>query len=288
MIVLYGLLVYGTMAQFEVVTFNHLFGQAHRYSAIRVWGSIAFIVAVMGLGPWFDYQGAHTSLPWWAAGMYLCGWLIAWQIPEPQRRRTAVAEGGIGAVLRQRPVIGLLLACLLAQVSFGTYYGFFSIYLKAHGYSGGLSSLLWALGVFVEVCIFWWIPRVLPRLSLTTLFLWSMASMALRWVLTVICVDHPILLAAVQLLHGSSFGLYHLSAVNLIQRLFPASLQGRGQAAYIGASYGLGGAIGGWLSGALWDAIPVTWIWLGAAAMAAAGWAVARWGFAAGIKAEPE
>lgn len=284
LIVLYGLLVYGTMGQFEVVTFAHLAADSHRYSSIRVWGSIGFIVVVLGLGPWFDRVGVG-ALPWWIAGMFLCAWLLAWRIPEPRLPSHGNAAGRMLDVLTQRPVAGLLLACLLAQVSFGTYYGFFSIFLEQHGYRRSLIGGLWALGVACEVAVFWWIPRVMQGLSLERLFLWAMASMALRWVLTVLCVDHPLWLALTQLLHGSSFGLYHLAAVNLIQRLFPPSLQGRGQAAYIGASYGLGGALGGWLSGALWAQIPVPWIWFGAAGTAVLGWVVARWGFAPRLRA---
>lgn len=282
LIIVYGLLVYGTMGQFEVVTFTHLAAASHRYSAIRVWGSIGFIVVVAWLGPYFD-RNSVRSLPWWIAGMYLCGWLLSWRIPEPPRLAASAAGTGVWTILRRRPVYGLLLACLLAQLSFGVYYGFFSIYLEAHGYRRGVIGMLWGLGVVAEVCVFWWMPRVLPKLSLPMLFLWAMASMALRWLLTMLCVDWPPALAAVQLLHGSSFGLYHLSAVSLIQKMFPSQLQGRGQAAYIGASYGLGGAIGGWVAGWLWTRVPLGAIWIGAALVALLGWQVARWSLRRGI-----
>ncbi|MEN8720690.1 MAG: MFS transporter, partial [Oceanococcaceae bacterium] len=66
-------------------------------------------------------------------------------------------------------------------------------------------------------------------------------------------VDDLAGLLALQLLHLSSFGLYHACAVNFIHREFGAHLQGRGQALHVSLSFGLGGATGSLVAGALWD-----------------------------------
>ncbi len=271
----YGVLVNGTMAQFEVVTFSHLGIAEHRYARLRLWGSVGFVVVVLGLGPVLERLGILT-LPAWIAAMFVVALLIAQRVPEPiGGPRHLVGDGGLLATLRRREVIALLVACLLAQVSYGPYYGFFSIYLEDHGYRKGAIGLLWALGVTAEVAMFWFISRVLPQLSLRRLFLWSLAATALRWVMQIAAVDHPSALAAVQLIHALSFGVYHLAAVNLVQQLFPPALQGRGQALYVGVSYGIGGALGGWLAGLLWDRVPVDWIWIGGSVAAAVAWVIA-------------
>lgn len=36
--------------QFEVITLNHLGAEIHRYSRVRLWGSVGFIVAAVGVG----------------------------------------------------------------------------------------------------------------------------------------------------------------------------------------------------------------------------------------------
>ncbi len=278
LIVIYGLLVHGTMAQLEVVTFTHL-AEAHSgYARIRLWGSVGFLLLVVGLGPVLDLAGL-LSLPYWIAGFFVAAWLVALRIPEPPALpRTADGKQGSAlAVAYQGPVLALLCACLLAQLSFGPYYGFYSLYLEEHHYSKATTGFLWALGVLAEVGIFWLIPRYLPRLSLTRLFVISQAVTALRWLLTPLLVDWMLATAAVQLLHAVSFGVYHLAAVNLIQRYFPAHLQGRGQAIYIGMSYGAGGAIGGWAAGQLWGQINNDHIWVLAALVAAAAALLAHW-----------
>jgi MFS transporter, PPP family, 3-phenylpropionic acid transporter len=274
-LVAYGALVNGTMAQFEVVTFSHLENAEHRYARLRLWGSVGFVVVVLGLGPILEWLGILT-LPAWIAAMFVVAIWIAVRVPEPiGGPRHLVGNDGLLAILRQREVIALLIACLLAQVSYGPYYGFFSIYLEDHGYRKGAIGLLWALGVGAEVAMFWFISRVLPQISLRRLFLWSLATTALRWVMQIVAVDNPSALAAVQLIHALSFGVYHLAAVNLVQQLFPPALQGRGQALYVGVSYGIGGALGGWLAGMLWERIPVEWIWMGGSAAATLAWLIA-------------
>ncbi|HZP11347.1 MAG TPA: MFS transporter [Nevskiaceae bacterium] len=282
-LIAYGALVNGTMAQFEVVTFSHLDRASHRYARLRVWGSVGFVVVVLGLGPVLEQLGI-LSLPAWIAAMFVFALVIAQRVPEPiGGPRHLAGDGGLLATVRQRPVIALLVACLLAQFSYGPYYGFFSIYLESHGYRKDAIGLLWSLGVIAEVAMFWFIASVLPQLPLRRLLLWSLAATVARWLLQVAAIDHPGALAAVQLIHAISFGVYHLAAVNLVQQMFPPALQGRGQAIYVGVSYGIGGALGGWLSGYLWDRIPVEWIWIGGSAAAALAWLIA-W---RGLRASP-
>ena len=279
-IFLYGLFANGTMAQFEVVTFAHLAAQSHGYSRIRVWGSIGFVVLVLGLGPVLEWLGIQT-LPYWIAALFAGAWLVALRIPDAMVS-TAAAQPTPSAwsVARQQPVLALLLACLLAQISFGPYYGFYSLYLEQHGYRKDVIGLLWALGVIAEVVVFWLIPRWLPRLSLRWLFVASQLVTVLRWLVTPLVVGSLVASAGVQLLHAISFGVYHLAAVTLIQRQFPQALQGRGQAIYIGMSYGVGGALGGWGAGQLWSRIDPDLIWVIAAAVAGLAACIAHTGLA--------
>jgi len=45
------------LPQFEATTLNHLGDETHRYSSVRLWGSIGFVVAVAVLGSVFDKTG---------------------------------------------------------------------------------------------------------------------------------------------------------------------------------------------------------------------------------------
>jgi len=271
---LYGMFNNGPMPQFEVVTFHHLGDNADRYGRIRLWGSIGFIVAVLAMGPIFERIGVGT-LPLWVAGFFALAWLTGLRIPEPPQAQVAENGASVLGALRQPAVIVLLLACLLSQVSFGPYYNFFSIWLAGHGYSKSVIGFLWAFGVVAEVGIFFVMHRLRQHWSLRSMMLWALAGTALRWLLQMTFVDNLPWMTAVQALHAISFALYHFAAVSLIQQLFSGALQGRGQAIYTGLSYGVGGAIGGFGSGLLWEAIPPDLLWLVAGGVALLAWFIA-------------
>ncbi|MDH5571640.1 MAG: MFS transporter, partial [Gammaproteobacteria bacterium] len=55
--VLFSFFWNASLPQFEATTFSHLAGQSHRYSSIRLWGSIGFIVAVWVLGKILEGHG---------------------------------------------------------------------------------------------------------------------------------------------------------------------------------------------------------------------------------------
>jgi MFS transporter, PPP family, 3-phenylpropionic acid transporter len=46
---------HAVLPQFEVITLTYLGNQYQRYSQIRLWGSLGFMTAVVGLGWLFDY-----------------------------------------------------------------------------------------------------------------------------------------------------------------------------------------------------------------------------------------
>jgi PPP family 3-phenylpropionic acid transporter len=270
----YGMFNNGTMPQFEVVTFNHLGASADRYGRIRLWGSIGFVVTVMAMGPVFERIGVGW-MPLAVAGLFALCWLTGLRIPEaPAGPRSGASESVMG-VMRRPEVIALLAACLLSQMSFGPYYNFFSIWLKDHGYNKFEIGFLWAFGVVAEVGIFFVMHRLRRFWSLRSMMLWALGGTALRWFLQMTFIDNMPWMTAVQALHAVSFALYHFAAISLIQQLFPGAMQGRGQAIYTGLSYGVGGAIGGFGSGLLWEVMHPDLLWLVSTGVALLAWLIA-------------
>lgn len=265
------------LPQFEANTFNWLGSERARYSRIRLWGSVGFILTSATLGPLLDVTGV-LALPMFVAALYLGLWVVSLTSPAAPRREAREDSGPIAGVLRQPHVWSLLLVCFLMQASHGPYYTFFSIYLQDAGYGGFSIGALWALGVIAEVGVFLAMQRLLPRFGARRLLLASLGLTALRWVMIAEFVDSlpPLLLA--QLLHAASFGLYHAVAISLIDRFFTGSHQGRGQAFYSSLSFGAGQAVGSFSSGLLWGAIGgIATFWL-AGAVAAAAFFVAAFG----------
>jgi PPP family 3-phenylpropionic acid transporter len=267
----------GVLPQFEAVTMNHLGALTARYSHVRLWGSIGFIISVMALGPVLGRLGM-SALPAVMMALMAGIWLMTLTVPDNPGRLHEHETPHILKALRRPEVIALLVSCLLLQASMGPYYTFFSIYLDDHGYGQDMIGFLWAIGVIAEVLVFLRMHRWLPRLGAKRLLVMALGLTALRWVLIALAVKSlPVLLFA-QTLHAASYGLYHASAIYLIHELFPGRLQGRGQALYSSLSFGIGGALGSLSSGYLWGGLGEAQTYLVAAVVSALAMVVAMIG----------
>lgn len=67
------------LPQFEANTMNHLGEDTHKYSVIRLWGSMGFILAVVGLGSFLDSYGmalVPKVVIVLFAGIVICSFLV--------------------------------------------------------------------------------------------------------------------------------------------------------------------------------------------------------------------
>ena len=267
------------MPQFEAVTLHYLGTQPERYSRVRVWGSVGFVLTAFGIGPLLDGFGAGV-LPWVVLAMFVFMLLMALAVPEVQNQpEHADAEAGFERKLRaqawpilKRPEVYLFLAAsLLLQASHGTYYAFYSVYLEAHAHSNTLIGALWALGVLAEVGVFMLVHRLLPRFGVLPLMLAVMLLTSVRWVVIGSLPDSVLALVLAQLLHAFSFGVAHAVSVEFIRQHFTQGTQGRGQALLSSIGYGAGGVLGFWLAGLIWQYVGSLASFLISAAMVLAG-----------------
>ena len=268
----------------EAMTLSHLGNRIEGYGRIRLWGSIGFIVMVVGLGYALDYLSI-TWLPWAVLLVMLGIAAFARVIPESIIVSYHTDHISVWEIVRKPEVASLLIACLLMAVTHGPYYIFYSIYLVDHGYDKSTVGWLWALGVLCEIGIFLIIPRIFARVTLRRLILVSFALAVVRFLVIAWGVESAWLMWGAQVLHAFTFGTYHAAAMGLIHQHFQGRHQARGQALYTSISYGIGGALGGLASGWSWDSMGSTWTFTLAALSAGLAWAVySIWG---GIKPVP-
>jgi PPP family 3-phenylpropionic acid transporter len=238
---------------------NHLGANPHRYSVIRSWGSIGFIMMVMLAGPMIDEQGVRVILPI-LAGAFIMIWLATMVTPADKGQEdTADAQASRMLTIIRRPeVTGLIIIFFLMQFSHGAYYAFFSIYLEQYGYSKTQIGQYWALSVLAEVMVFLLVPWMIKLVGVKPLLVISLLAAIVRWMLTAWFVEHPIILFFSQTLHAATFGLFHAVSIYFIHHYFRGRLQGRGQALYSSVSFGAGGALGSLLSGYSWEVLGPT------------------------------
>ncbi|MGH1538328.1 MAG: MFS transporter [Gammaproteobacteria bacterium] len=250
-----------TLPQFEAATMNNLGDRKHMYSRIRLWGSVGFIFTASLLAPVVERFGIHY-LPWIVLLILILTWLNTLFVNEKLPSLQEVAPSSMLKTCLQPHVFALLLACFLIQASHGPYYTFFSIYAEDNGYSRSLIGQLWSLGVLAEVVVFYFMYRWLPKFGAKILLVTAMLLTVIRWWLIAYYVEYLSILLFAQLLHAASYGLFHASAIHLIDKYFTDSIQGRGQALFASISFGLGGSLGSLVSGYTWNSIGPSYVYL--------------------------
>lgn len=247
-----SLLSAGAVPLVEAITFSVLQGRAGQYGPIRLWGSIGFILAVLGTGVWLDHHEAATLLDILLV-LTAVACAVSYAVPHGAAPRAQHADTRLGAVLGRPEVLAFFGACFCMTAAHGAMYVFYSIYLEAAGYSKTLIGALWTVGVLAEVVLFLRLPQLLRRFSLRSLLLVSFACAVVRFLAIGWGVESIALLAAAQLLHAATFGAFHAGSVAAVHRLFPGPLEARGQALFSSLAYGLGGAAGSLVAGWSWE-----------------------------------
>jgi PPP family 3-phenylpropionic acid transporter len=250
---------HAVLPQFEVITLAHLQGQTSRYSQIRLWGSVGFILTVVGLGrllEWFSLDAYPQALLFIMLGIVASSWWVPNAQPVASSQRSL--SGGFLKQLRHPGVLAFYASVALMQLSHGPYYTFLTLHLERLGYSRGVIGMLWAVGVVAEVLMFMAMSRLLQRFSVKQVLMASFLLAAVRWVLLGNFAEYLSLLVLAQVLHAATFGSFHAAAIHFVQRSFGPQQQGQGQALYA-ALAGTGGAMGALYSGYSWNTLGAGW-----------------------------
>jgi PPP family 3-phenylpropionic acid transporter len=241
-----------SMPLIEATTLTYLGKNTAHYGRIRSWGSIGFIVSVVGLGYAFDYIAIAWLL--WAGLVCEVGILIfSRQIPKTAVLAHHTDHKPIKQIVLQPRVLALFGACFLMAVAHGPYYTFYSIYLVEHGYAKSAVGALWALGVICEIGVFFLMPALVRRFGFARILLASFAAAVLRFLLIGWAVDWVVLLLLAQVLHAMTFGSFHAASLGMVHEFFQGRHQSRGQALFGSMTYGAGGMLGGLASGPIWQ-----------------------------------
>ncbi|MFT4906550.1 MAG: PPP family 3-phenylpropionic acid transporter [Oleispira sp.] len=287
----YGFFWSAILPQYEILTLHHIKNDLDAYSSIRLWGSIGFIVLVSVLGWVFDVISLNY-LPAIMLVLMLAIVFNSFVLPAPEQGREFLSPydasdedpsdritAGINWGL-----ISFLIITVLIQISHGPYYVFFSIYLQQLDYSHWMIGLLWSLGVFSEIIIFWKIAMFMRRWSLRELVMLALLLTVMRWLMTAYLANTGFLLVLSQCLHAFSFGLLHVVSVKYIAIFYPGKQQLHGQALYSGLGFGLGGALGAYLAGLAWAVYGAEWVFVMSAMLALVTMLVAYYGLPQGNK----
>jgi len=266
----------GGLPLVEAITLSTLAGRSGHYGPIRLWGSIGFIAAVLAVGAWLDHH-ASLTLPGVLLGLALAALAAAAALPSgggPASHASDVAHLQESTPKSVWTVFG---AGFCMAAAHGVLYAFLTLHLQRLGYSGKLIGALWTLGVLAEIVVFFYLPALFRRFSLSAILIASLLAAVVRFAAIGWAAAYLAVLVLAQLLHAATFGAFHAASVAAVHRLFPAGAHARGQALYSSLAYGGGGATGALLAGWAWERGGAGLAFSLAAASAALGAALLIW-----------
>jgi PPP family 3-phenylpropionic acid transporter len=277
-IALYSLTFTAIVPAYDAVVLDRLGADRAQYGRLRLWGSIGFVIMVLGVGALIERVGDGVIPLALVAGHVLAvlAFLTLPRVGGHAGLRTAVS-GGFLRALSDAPTRMLLLIAFLQIAGFGAFNGFYTLFLRHYGYSERLISIYWALGVISEIVMFWLSPRILARVAMGHLLAGSVAVTVLRWLVMALLPTSLFWNTLAQVSHAACFGLFQAATVMLAARFAPAGAGGRAQALLSAAGAGLGGIVGSLVAGYLYQAVGPSAAFLGGTVFAALALLCTRW-----------
>jgi len=219
LVLLFGIFRSPMVMLADVVALERARGAGTTYGALRLWGSVGFLAAVLLAGRTVDLR-APASLPATVAGLLLVAFLAALTLPGRPAQPGLPAAAEARALLSAPDFTLFLAVSALSQLAHASYDLCFTLHLHDLGAPGPAAGVLWAAGVGFEVALMVFAERIVTRFSAPPLLAFAVAGAAARWALLASVRSLPVLLA-LQPLHALSFGLWWVASVSYIKGRAP-------------------------------------------------------------------
>ncbi len=253
-LIIWGIIWSGILPLVEALTLDETKSRMNAYGRIRAWGSIGFILIVLGGGYLFESIDI-LNLDFFLVTILLLVALSVLYLPrgEDSSSDQIGTNPSLFPLLRNVSVIGLLVVFFIMQFSHGAYNAFFSLFLVEVGYSERVVGWLWAVAVVAEIGMFFVVPVFMRKISLGILLAICFSVAMLRFLLVGFYPHTLWVLVITQIMHAVTFGMFHVVGLAAINKFFVAGFRARGQALYSSIGYGAGGAVGTLTSGYVWE-----------------------------------
>ncbi len=265
----YGLAGVATTPLIDGAVLTALGEDRRRYGPIRAFGTVGFGVTALGASVLIG-RGLLAGTPrvvfGAAAVLAACTAVLALFVPNLPRPR--LTRGGQLAALWRSPRLGLL--ALLAGVHWGSHAahtGFLIPLAKAAGFGTDVAGVAIAAGIVVEVFAMRLAAPLLERYDGRTLLVFISLTTIVRWAGLAMGPDLWGFWA-LHALHGISFGLFYPILIPLVASSVDGTVRQSAQG-LMGTAFAIGGMLGTFAAGWVFERSGVASTWLTMAGIAA-------------------
>ena len=251
-----------TLALANSISFRRLTSPERQFPAIRVFGTIGWIVAGLLIG-WFGWEAGgalENTFVMAAIGSALLGvyaFTLPHTPPEPGQGRVTVRDVlGLDALalLKSRSYLVFFLASILICIPLAFYYNFTNLYLNEIGVQS--AAAVQSLGQVSEALFLLVMPLMLRKLGVKWTLLIGMLAWALRYALFAFGDAGSLLWLVIigLVLHGVCYDFFFVAGQIYTDRFAPKHVRSAAQGLISLATYGVGLLIGSLISGPIVDA----------------------------------
>ncbi|MEZ6087322.1 MAG: MFS transporter [Pirellulaceae bacterium] len=226
------------------IAFTHIPDQSH-FPKIRVWGTIGWIVAGLGLG--FAGWSASLNIFWLGAVSSVLLGLYCFTLPHtpppakdsPLNWRSLLMLDAFG-MMKSPGFLVFAVCSTLICIPLGYYYGQTSVYLGAAGFTEAGSTM--TLGQMSEIFFMLLIPFFFRKLGVKLMLLIGMGSWVVRYLLFAFGAPDQItwmLLLGVAL-HGICYDFFFVTGFMYTDNKAPKEIRGQAQSLLVFLTQGIG------------------------------------------------
>jgi nucleoside transporter len=243
-----------TLALVNAISFNQMASPEKQFPAVRVFGTIGWIVAGLSVG----FMGVEaTAVPLRIAaaasvGLALFSLALPHTPPKSLGRKVTVRDVlGLDALglMKNRSFAIFVLGSLLICVPLAFYYGFTNLFLNEKGIVNAAGKQ--TLGQVSEVLFMLVMPFFFRRLGVKWMLVVGMAAWATRYLL--FAFGNPAELVFMYylgiVLHGVCYDFFFVTGQIYVDNTAPKANQASAQGFITLVTYGIGMLIGTWISG---------------------------------------
>ncbi len=257
LIFVYMLFFIPTLGLTNTIVFRHLAGYDKVFPYIRVFGTLGWIVAGLGVG----WAGLSASTGVFVVAGIASFVLAAYAVTLPKTPPTGDGRFSIGdlvgakswVLFRQRNFVIFGLCALLTCVSLSTYNAYASPFLGALGFENVAGIL--TIGQISEVIFIVTIPIVLIKIGMKWALFGGMIMWGVRFLLFVLAApDMPWLAVVGIALHGICNDFFLILGAMYVDQVAPTRLKAQSQSYFLFVTTGLGAFIGSLVAGQVYNA----------------------------------
>ena len=232
--------------------------QDSSYGRFRMFGAIGWMISAPIVGSIITGRSITLIFPISMAVMLL-GWLTGFLRRDKSKVKVAIEEASwenLSQVLRNWRLIIFLAIAFFYGIGTAPIWSFYGVYLRDIGASRQLMGVAFGLDAAIELPFYFFSNVFVKRFGARRVLTFAILMFTIRLFLYSF-ISTPVLAVSVELMHGLTFSLFVVSAVEYVNELVPTAWRATGQSLYAAACFGAGTLAGNTLAGYLYDQMPL-------------------------------